>query len=316
MARAIRRALPLVVCALTICAPAWSDYRAEHQFKLTPGGTFSLESDVGSVRVTGSDRSDIRLVITSTRDDFESRYRLDIDESADRVGVRVDRRGSGWFSWSGNVRFEIEVPRETVLDLGTAGGSIEAAGIRARTDLGTSGGKIVAREIGGELSADTSGGGITIENVDGDVHADTSGGGIRIAGVRGSVHADTSGGGIEIDGVEGDVEAETSGGPIRIDGAGGRVHAETSGGGIRVSFAPGNDRGGSLSTSGGGITVRVDEAVGLDLDAECSGGGVTLDLPVTVQGKIERSSVRGKLGSGGESLRLRTSGGSIRVEPL
>jgi hypothetical protein len=41
---------------------------------------------------------------------------------------------------------------------------------------------------------------------------------------------------------------------------------------------------------------------------------VTFDVPVTVQGQISKTSVKGSLGSGGALLKLRTSGGGIRIK--
>ena len=110
------------------------------------------------------------------------------------------------------------------------------------------------------MHARTSGGQIRVERVRGTVDAGTSGGGIEIATIAGDVRAGTSGGGITIEATSGDVSAETSGGGIRVRGAGGRVEAHTSGGPITVNFAPGNARGGELSTSGGGVTAAVDPA--------------------------------------------------------
>jgi hypothetical protein len=41
---------------------------------------------------------------------------------------------------------------------------------------------------------------------------------------------------------------------------------------------------------------------------------VTFDVPVTVQGKVSKTSVKGKIGSGGQLLKLRTSGGGIKIK--
>ncbi|MCZ6868615.1 MAG: hypothetical protein O7G84_03810, partial [Gammaproteobacteria bacterium] len=83
-----------------------------------------------------------------------------------------------------------------------------------------------------------------------------------------------------------------------------------------VSFTSGNARGGRLSTSGGGIRVHLDPTADLFIDAKASGGSVTANIPVTVQGTLSRYKLNGKIGSGGETLVLRTSGGGIRIEPL
>jgi DUF4097 and DUF4098 domain-containing protein YvlB len=111
-----------------------------------------------------------------------------------------------------------------------------------------------------------------------------------------------------------DLTANSSGGSIRIADARGRVDAHTSGGSIEADLSAGNAAGGTLETSGGGIRVAVDPSVDLEIDA--TGGPVTLDLPMRVQGEVSRRHLRGVLGSGGAMLRLRASGGSVRVRPL
>jgi hypothetical protein len=307
-------------CALFLLlgSAAAAGSRIEKNLALEPGGSFTLDTSVGSVELVGTSSSGARIVITSKSDDIESRYDFDFQESAGLVEVKVRKKGNKVFSWigrSGGMKFQIEVPRETDVNIDTSGGSISVEELDGATRLDTSGGSIAASRVRGDVHADTSGGSISVEGVEGDVLADTSGGGIEIHDVSGEVKADTSGGGIKMSGIGGDIVADTSGGGIRIDEAGGRVSAESSGGSVTVSFAQGNGSGGELSTSGGGVKVLLDPAVNLDVDASASGGGVTLDLPMQVQGKISRSSVRGTLGGGGATLKLRASGGGIRIEP-
>ncbi len=156
-----------------------------------------------------------------------------------------------------------------------------------------------------------------MRDVRGDVVASTSGGSIDITGVRGSLRATTSGGGIAIDTVSGELYASTSGGGVQVRGAGGRVAAHSSGGSVTVRFAAGNNRGGELSTSGGGVRTEVDPSVALTIDASSSGGGVDSELPITGQGPQEpfrsSTSLRGDLNGGGAVLRLRSSGGGVRI---
>ena len=123
----------------------------------------------------------------------------------------------------------------------------------------------------------------------------------------------TSGGGITITDVGGDLQASTSGGSVDIRGAGGRVEASSSGGGVTVRFAPGNSRGGVVSSSGGSVRTEIDPGAKVSIDASASGGSVSSDLPVTIQGKLENDSLRGEMNGGGALLRLRSSGGGVRI---
>jgi DUF4097 and DUF4098 domain-containing protein YvlB len=309
----------LALALVLVASSALAGARIEREFDLGPGGRFVLDTDSGSVRLSGTSGSTARVVITSRRDDFESRFDVEFEQRDGELEVHVekkDKNSSGW-SWKSNgLRFEVWVPSDTEVDIDTAGGSIDLESIGRNARLDTSGGSITAHDVDGDVLADTSGGSIDVRDVSGDVDADTSGGSIDIAKVGGHLKADTSGGSIRVSDVAGDIGADTSGGSIRIEGAGGEVTADTSGGGVQVVFTPGNASGGRISSSGGTVTVTLDPSVSLSLDAAASGGSVDSDVPVTVQGKISRSSLKGEIGGGGAELKIRASGGGIKLRAL
>jgi hypothetical protein len=286
----------LVTPVLATLADASS--RIERNLKLEPKGRFVLQSDVGSVNLTGASSSGARVVISSDREDFESRYDISFESNPGIASVTVRRKDRFGWSEHTSVHFEIEVPTQTQTEIRTGGGSIRLSSLRGDSELKTSGGAIDVSGLSGRLDAKTSGGSIHLQEVDGDARVDTSGGKIEVASLDGSLNAHTSGGPIHVDRVTGHVEAETSGGPIS------------------VNFGRGNLRGGVLETSGGSIEVELDRSANLEIDASTSGGSVTSDLPIRVVGKISSSSLHGSLGSGGETLRLHTSGGSIHIRAL
>lgn len=288
---------------LAMAMPAWAGSQIEKTLKLDPGGRFVLEADEGSVTVVGSDQSGASVAISSNRDDFQSRVHFTFEEDAGMVRVRSREDGYDWnlleflfdHLW---LHFEIRVPKSTTLEIKTGGGAIRVDSIVGYSELRTSGGSI-------ELS-----------NVIGDVHAHTSGGYIRAQQIRGEIEVGTSGGGIEADSIDGGLVADTSGGEIRINGLTGRVRAHTSGGSISAVLSKGNASGGEIDTSGGSIYVKVDPTVNLDVDASSSGGGVSYGIPLHGVDSSSWGAVRGTLGSGGSLLRVHTSGGGVRLEPL
>jgi Toastrack DUF4097 len=295
------RKLAPVAFTFLIAAPALADFRLERELALEPGGRLELDTDSGEVRVRGTNRSGVSVRITSPRSaaEIEEQFDLQFDASEGRVLVRVKRRDHSWFnSDRSNLMFEIEVPNRADLDIETSGGAINVARVEGRVDLATSGGRV------------------DLEGIKGEIDAHTSGGGMEAIGIDGRARLRTSGGRVEVQGITGDLFAGSSGGSIEVRDAGGVVEASTSGGPISVSLARGNGSGGSLSTSGGGVTVYIDPQVSVDVDASTSGGSVTLEIPVTVRGRLSRSSVSGMLNGGGPTLRMRSSGGSIRLRSL
>ncbi len=306
----------LALAGLALAAVALADTRIEKDLKLAPGGEFRLETDMGAVTVTGSSDSGAHVVVTSKRKDLDDLLTFRFEEGANSATVIAKKKHPhSWFSdHGGSVHYEIRVPAQTRLSVDTSGGSITVSGMRSPAKLDTSGGGIKVTDLVGDLDADTSGGSIDLKDIKGTVRVETSGGGIDGANLDGPVHAESSGGSIELQNVTGDVDAETSGGGIRITEAGGRIHADTSGGSIEASFTKGNSSGGSLETSGGGIEVALDPEA--DLSIQASGNSVKTELPIRVQGEISRGSLTGSLGKGGNTLRLRTSGGSVRIQAL
>ncbi|HET9361715.1 MAG TPA: hypothetical protein VFO58_18310 [Vicinamibacterales bacterium] len=314
--------LTVLVGLLLTAPPAWADFKLERTLALQPGGTFTLETDVGEVILVGDSASGARVNLTSGRDDFDEKYDLRFEEVAGGARVTVKRRGSwlsGWFDgglWGNRTRFDVHVPMKTTVNVNTAGGGITVSKITGRVGVHTSGGGLQIEAVEGDVNGSTSGGGVRMRDIKGNAVTSTSGGGIEISNVQGTLRASTSGGGIRIDGVTGDLHASTSGGGVTINAAGGRVEAHSSGGPVTARFVAGNNKGGVLSTSGGGVRAEVDPKVALSIDASSSGGGVTADLPITIQGRISNDSLRGDLNGGGATLRLRSSGGGVRLSGL
>ena len=295
----LRMLAPAAAAAVLSVLPALAETRIEKNLKLDPGGKLTVDSDAGSLDVTGSSSSGAHVVLTSDKDDFESRFDLKVEELPGEVRITLKKKDAftSWSSWfsSAKIRFEIQVPTKTATALQTGGGHIKLS------------------SLDGDQNADTSGGHIEVKDVHGNVNAETSGGHISLSKIAGNAKVETSGGHIEADGVEGNLSAETSGGHIEIRGAKGRVDADTSGGHVAVGFAKGNAHGGKIESSGGGITVSVDPNVDLAIDASTSGGSVRTDIPVKILGKVTGSSIRGTLGKGGETLYVHTSGGSVSI---
>jgi putative adhesin len=302
--------------------PVQGAVRVEKHLALAPGGRLTVSTEVGSVVVRGDAASGAAVVVTSDRDDLDREYEMSFAATPGQAQVIIKRRHrdwswfEGWQHWRGRVEIAVDVPRATAVSVRASGGRVEASGLEGDTELSSSGGSVVAHELAGKLVAHSSGGAVEVRDLRGDLHLSSSGGRVRATSVQGAVDAQSSGGSVQLEQVAGSVRADSSGGSVTVRGAGGRVEASSSGGPVAVSFAAGNAHGGNIGSSGGSVEVRVDPAVGLDVDAATSGGSVSCDLPVTVQGKISRHSLRGVLHGGGERLHVRSSGGGIRIAPL
>lgn len=281
-------------------------------FDVSAGGTLTMDVSRGSIELdTGKGEvvkvKVIRKVGTSNesraKEIFE-KYKVDFSHSGRDVTIESDDHVSrgGLFSWlkgvNFRVRFIVTVPEKYNLNLKTSGGSISVS------------------EIQGEVKAKTSGGSLTFDYVKGPVWGRTSGGSIKLEGCSGDVDVDTSGGSIRIGKVEGDVKAVTSGGSVHVKEVMGTINASTSGGSMSATISSQPEGDCSLTTSGGSITVDVKDDIKVDLDAKTSGGRVSTDFPITIQGEVSKTRIKGEINGGGPELYLRTSGGSIHIKKL
>jgi DUF4097 and DUF4098 domain-containing protein YvlB len=313
-------AVALAACALST-APAFAEpFRLEKKFDLAPGDRFVLVSEAGGVELRGVAGRQASIVVTSDRADLASRVDFRFDQAGSRLKVVVERKDKSILNWFqklgqsvGHMHIAIEVPRATPVELDSSGGGIDLSGLDATVKASSSGGGVKVAEVQGDVTLSSSGGSVDVRQVKGAVRLDSSGGGVHAASIDGGVYADSSGGSVSLETVSGDIQASSSGGGVRIEGAGGRVKAGSSGGSVHVSFAAGNSKGGDIDSSGGGVGAALDAAVGVDVDAVSSGGPVDCNLPVTIQGRVSRDSLHGKLNGGGALLRLRSSGGGITI---
>jgi hypothetical protein len=275
----------LLICTLglllALAGGAQASTRIEKDLKLAPGGTLDLDASGGDVTVKGTSESGARVVITTNIPDLESAFDLRFDEQPQAVQIVAHRRsGASWQSHLTTLKFDIEVPRQTNVELKTGGGDVNVSGLQ------------------------------------GIIRLKTSGGDVQVSDVKGNVEGATSGGDMRIRQVSGDLLLHTNGGDVRAAGLGGRVEIHSGGGDVEASLARGNAQGGEVEASGGDITVALDSSVNLNLEASSGSGDVRTNLPLAMTNTASESNLRGALGKGGALLRLRATGGDIHLHSL
>jgi hypothetical protein len=121
-------------------------------------------------------------------------------------------------------------------------------------------------------------------------------------------------GGISIDNVNSRVEFTTVNGGVTLARIAGDVEGRTTNGGINVDLDGSTWQGSGLDvqTSNGGVRLSIPERYSAHLETGTVNGSVRIDFPVTVQGTIGKSFST-DLGSGGPTLRVKTSNGGVRI---
>lgn len=149
-----------------------------------------------------------------------------------------------------------------------------------------------------------------------DVHSGD--GHINVSGVSGQAKVDTGDGAIEVRDFNGSVRAHTGDGHLTIDGVLTEVDLRSGDGHIDFTARPGSKITSSwlIHTSDGRVEARIPQDFAAELYAHTGDGHITLDVPVTINGSMERSNIRGKMNGGGPLLEISTGDGSIRVGKL
>lgn len=320
-----------ILCLLLVSSSAVLASTEEHiqkTFSLDPGGTLAVDVDFGSIDVVTNSSSEVavdvwRKVTRSTKAAEEAFLRDNpVKLSQEGTTVTVRSRSSKKLNWSSGWRnrneakYTLRVPARFSAQLNTSGGGISVSDLTGDVKTGTSGGGLRFARLHGPVDGKTSGGGIRINDCEGDITIETSGGGINVLGGSGTLKGHTSGGGVTVKEFAGPATVGTSGGGLTLEKIKGSLSGTTSGGPVQAVLVSPVAGPVTLSTSGGGVTVRVPENAAFNLDAASSGGGVICELPVTVQGKLEHSRIKGVVNGGGEPVTLRSSGGGIHVHKL
>ncbi len=313
---------PALLAAFAITATPIASASIERTFAVSPGGSLVVDAEASDVRISGGADQARIAVLRGNDDDADIRDDFDVafHQSGDRVQLTIRVRDRSFWRriWPErrHLRVDVDLPREFDVDVKTSGGDLRVVRLSGNIDVHTSGGDIRFRDVDGPIRGRTSGGDIRLDGTSGTADIETSGGDIELGSIGGEVTARTSGGDISVRRANAAVQVKTSGGNIVIREAAEGVQATTSGGSVRAHLST-LSRDSSLTTSGGSITLRVPEDAAFSVDARTGGGNVAIDeaFALTSQGTSSRSRFTGTVNGGGPDVRLRTSGGTIRIEP-
>jgi DUF4097 and DUF4098 domain-containing protein YvlB len=148
---------------------------------------------------------------------------------------------------------------------------------------------------------------LDVNTGDGDVH---------VAGVKGEVRLHTGDGGIDGTGLDGRLAASSGDGHVSVAGRFDDLDIHTGDGMVEAAATAGSNivTGWQIRTGDGSVSVRLPDGFKADIAADTGDGRITLNVPVTLNGAMRSSHVRGALNGGGRPLTIRTGDGSIRLD--
>jgi len=228
--------------------------------------------------------------------------------------IRIGRLENRELFQNISISYVIEVPAQTRVTSQTGSGTQTVAGVSGPVHAKTGSGSVRVEQIHSDVEATTGSGSIDLNDIQGGVRANAGSGAIRAHGVAGSFRGSTGSGSIELmQSAPGYVDAETGSGTLRLENVKGNLQARAGSGNITASGQPSGSW--DLRSGSGSISVKVPGDARFDLYAHTSSGSLQLDVPVEVQGEINRKEVKGKVRGGGNfALNVHTGSGNIRIQ--
>jgi DUF4097 and DUF4098 domain-containing protein YvlB len=261
--------------------------REEKRFTVSATPDVHVSTFDGSIEIQSWDSPDVLVEIEKRGATHEAVDALEVKTAQDgnRVELEVKQPRSERFSTLGfhrsaTARLLISVPRRADIQARSGDGSIRIDRVNGRIELRTGDGSITASRLSGDLVMNTGDGSVTVNGADGRLVVDTGDGGVNVTGRLTAVKLHTGDGSIVY-----------------------RAEPES-----RMT------EDWNITTGDGAVTLYLPRNFSADLDAHTGDGNVRNDLEiVSPAGEVSRRTLRGRLGSGGKLLRVRTGDGSIRL---
>ncbi|HEY3927914.1 MAG TPA: DUF4097 family beta strand repeat-containing protein [Candidatus Koribacter sp.] len=194
-----------------------------------------------------------------------------------------------------SISYDITAPATTRIAANSGSGEIDIQGFQGRLSADTGSGDVSLRDIQGEVRSHTGSGRISAQNVGAPFTGSTGSGDLEV-----SLNS------------QGDIDVHTGSGTIRVENAKGGLRARTGSGDVRADGTPASNW--YVQTGSGTVTLRLADATNFDVEASTGSGDLHLAKPVTVQGKLSKHEIHGKVGNGGPKVEVHTGSGNIEID--
>jgi hypothetical protein len=282
-------AASLLATGCTITVDSHSEIaREEKRFTVSGRADVRVATFDGAIDIQSWDKPDIVIEIEKRGPTKESLDGLQVVSAQKGNLIELEIKAPREESFGGiglhrtaYAKLIVRVPRETDVRASSGDGSIVTERITGKINLRTGDGSIRASDLSGEITLDTGDGSITVDDTDGRLTIDTGDGSVNVSG--------------------------------RITGL--KLH--TGDGSVVLRARPGTvmEEPWEITTGDGGVSLFLPPDFGADLDAHTGDGTIRNDLDVERAGEEpSRRTLRGRIGKGGQTLRVRTGDGTIRLK--
>lgn len=288
LAAVLLASLSTTACVVSVDSQA-QIVREEKRFIVQGVPDVRLMTFDGSIELQPSEGGEVVVEIEKRAATKEAVDALEVTatQEGNRIDVEVKRPrpetfGGFGFHHSASAKLVVSVPKRSNIVARTGDGSIRLDGLAGRLELRTGDGSIRAANVSGELRLHTGDGSITVERAEGTLDLDTGDGGVNVSGKLSAVKMHTG---------DGSIVFRAEPGTVMTDAW-------------------------DITTGDGGIALYLPQDFAAELDARTGDGSIGNDLAIastSSTGEENRRLLRGRLGSGGKTLRLRTGDGSIKL---
>ncbi|HEV2298744.1 MAG TPA: DUF4097 family beta strand repeat-containing protein [Candidatus Acidoferrales bacterium] len=147
---------------------------------------------------------------------------------------------------------------------------------------------------------------------------ETGFGDVSASGLQAKSRFNTGFGHVRMSNYDGALDAQSGFGDLTTDGRFDSLILKTGFGHINAEASHGSHLADAwrLSSGFGDLRLRLADDLNADVHASTGFGGVSSDYPITISGMRERSSISGRIGSGGPPLELETGFGSVHISKI
>jgi DUF4097 and DUF4098 domain-containing protein YvlB len=279
---------PSAGCVVTVDSHS-EIVREEKRFTVDGIADVRVATFDGSIQIQSWDNPDILIEVEKRGPNKAAVESLQVvvGQKGNVIELEVKRPKRETFSGMGfrqaaYARLVVSVPRTTNVRARSGDGSIKIERVTGRIELRTGDGSIRASEVAGDLNFDTGDGSVVVEEAEGQLVVDTGDGSVSVSGSLGALKLHTGDGSV--------------------------VYRADPGTSMTDQW--------DITTGDGSVTLYLPPDMGAELDAHTGDGRITNDLSVEKADTDEktRRTLRGRIGSGGKPLRVRTGDGAIRLK--
>ncbi len=322
-----------------------NEYAVEKDFKL------SLTNTSGSIQI--SYRPGDKVVVEVNKE-IDAPSREEAEKMADRLEVVVkadkddidisaqypfeNRSRDFWRrlfglheQLSSSVRFFVEVPTSTRLEVSTTSGDVSLLGLEGEATISGTSGDIKVVGFTGDLNVETTSGDLSFKDVKGNVDANSTSSDMLFDNITGNVVVQSTSGDTEAHFVTGKTRITKTSGDVRIEAAGSDVDVNTTSGNIDIEQRAG---GVFVSSSSGDVSIHSEMTDGKRFEVETISGDITLRVPAEMKGYVKletisgsintdlaievrtfnKHSLEGRIGGEGPEVILSTTSGDINLD--